>query len=268
MVSGKAALRAAEWARVDGVRGCAGGRAVARVPGASLVAALGVALAWPGVAQAKSPTPAPAASQPEASAACRASFERDNVVKPEAGPYRKRQITHAVNPVDGSAFQAETLIEVLPRQAVRSRVNLGEGETLEVRILDANTGWLNMRGRWEEAPRFIREGVLPETTHYLNAANASALQCLPPSEQHGQPVRSYRFRMLADANVLNPSPQPRQITVHFHAETGLPVSSRNDGIAPSGAAASDARIAADAKAFSELRYEFDRSIRIDKPDGV
>ena len=124
-----------------------------------------------------------------------------------------------------------------------------------------------MRGQWEELPREIREGVLPETTHYLDAAGASALQCLPPGTQHGQPVRSYRFRVLADANVLNPSPQPRQVTVHFHAEIGLPVSSRNDGIAPSGKA-SKASATDQVKGFSETRYEFDRSIRIDKPDGV
>ena len=231
---------------------------------------MSLALSWSGVAQAKTPKPpAKATSQPAASAACRASFERDIAVKPEAGPYRKRQVTHAVNPVDGNAFQAETLIEVRPLQAVRSRVSLGagEGETLEVRILDANTGWMNMRGQWEEVPREIREGVLPETTHYLDAAGVSALQCLPPGEQHGQPVRSYRFRVLADANVLNPSPQPRQITVHFHAETGLPVSSRNDGIAPSGKAPK-ASATDQVKGFSETRYEFDRSIRIDKPDGV
>ena len=252
MLSGKAALRVAEWVRVDGVRGRDGGRVVTRVLGASLL----LALTWPGAAQAKSPAKQtkPAHLQ---GAACAAQFARDNAVKPEAGPYRMH-ITQTLLPNDGTASTREMLIEVVSQQAYRMR-GQGANGYLDI-VVHGSQSWFKPSEAWVELPSEQNPLMDGPDKQHVDVAGA-AVRCLAPGTYQGQAVRSdvaqRKFRDVGRGIGT-------RTRLLVSASTGLPVFSsvelnmaREPGRPDSGGLM-----------VNEVRHEYDRSIQIPQPEEL
>lgn len=169
-----------------------------------------------------------------ARADCAADFERDNRIKPESGPFLVE--TDTLLPV------AQTqVVKVVPPQAIHQTMRV-QGLTMEnIRI--GTKGWSrDGDGPWRATEVF--RGDEAYTAYDTLRKNNEPVECSTPAKGLGKPTRSYTYTYTASSG-------PLTITNVFDAESGLPKKT----------AATDAQ----GRQMMEVRYRFDRSIRIAPP---
>ena len=191
--------------------------------------------------QAKEDAPEAKGAVPQAGAEreCLASFERDNVIKPEAGPFRVRVDSRLQ--VAERMLQDSHVVEMTPPDGFRSR-SVVNGQASQTVSLGTRT-WVQVQGKWHPFPD-MAPGATRELYHrYVDAGGLRGLVCLPPSEWEGRAVRSYRFESPQ-------GPGMARTLARFDAATGLPLISDTQ---------------ATAHPSTTRRFEFDRSIRIEAP---
>ena len=183
--------------------------------------------------------PAEGAPQPGAERECLASFERDNAIKPEAGPFRVRVETGM--PVAGALQRVSQVIEVAPPDGFRARSTAG-GQASQTVSVGARR-WVQAQGQWF-ALTDLTTGELREMfASYVDARRLRGLVCLPSSDWEGKAVRSYRYETPLGAGVA-------RTLVRFDSATGLPLISD---------------LQASTQPPTTQRFEFDPSIRIEAP---
>ena len=202
------------------------------------------ALLIAGSVQARSPDKAGLQGE-----ACAAQFARDNAIKPEAGPFRIHRKEFEL-PAEGTVSSREQLIEVVTPQRYRMR-GIGRIDYVDVVVNDAQS-WLKQPQGWyklpEDSPRLFVD------SRYTELPDEVPVRCARELRQ-GQAVRSYRHQVKTKELTV-------RIKFQVDADTGLPVFYRQDMVLSGhGGTARGSMV-------TEARYEFDRSIRIDKPDGV
>lgn len=193
-----------------------------------------------------------------AHAACEADFARDNQVKPAAGPYRAIQAIETQTRTGAEPMQpagAQTIIEeFVPNKALRSRTNnvLGAHETVAVQGVG---GWTRAApdAPWEAmADEEVKElARLRAFALYEPSVQPRNLRCLPAEKSSsGRSLRRYQYEdQVGEVRT--------EVSIRFDAKTGLPVDKRVRSQLKLGRSETRSDI--------QVRYEFDRRIRIAAP---
>ena len=168
-----------------------------------------------------------------AQADCAADFARDNRLKPEAGPFRVE--TETLFPVAYSQ-----VAEVVPPQSMRRTVKVMGKDNVAI-VVDGKA-WVKQDERWQ-AMDLDKTDTAFQTYDSLQGVREH-IECAPDTQGQGKPVRAYTYSYPTSGG-------PLAVAMAFDQQTGLPqkMTAKN----------------AKGRQVMEMRFIFDRSIRVEAP---